>query len=293
MILMKKTLLTLGLIGLLFPTTIHAEPIAKVNDVIIEQDDFNQSLKNKYGYDYLSQRLLLPILEQTSKNKDALSQQADQLIDELKQQFDGDENALTNYLLTQGYGTLKEYRESVYQGFLLDDVLTSQVPQDDESFKTWFDNAYRPAVELSHIMVETPEEAEQLIEQIATGSDFKELAKTKSIDKLTAAKGGYLGRFDKDQLPEAFRQAIDGYENNQLITTPVVTEDGIHILFLINNGEPLDFEKDQEALKNLYISDVSANSEFQKTVIQSLLDKATIEVYDDTLAPLYQKEKAE
>lgn len=293
MILMKKTLLTLGLIGLLFPTTIHAEPIAKVNDVTIEQDDFNQSLKNKYGYDYLSQRLLLPILEQTSKNKEELSQQADQLIDELKQQFDGDEKALTNYLLTQGYGTLKEYRESVYQGFLLDDVLTSQVPQDDESFKTWFDNAYHPAVELSHIMVETPEEAEQLIEQIATGSDFKELAKTKSIDKLTAAKGGYLGRFDKDQLPEAFRQAIDGYENDQLITTPVVTEDGIHILFLINNGEPLDFEKDQEALKNLYISDVSANSEFQKTVIQSLLDKTTIEVYDDTLAPLYQKEKAE
>lgn len=58
-----------------------------------------------------------------------------------------------------------------------------------------------------HIMVKTKAEADQILQLLKSGSDFQELAKSKSISP-TAVKGGDLGFFDKSDFDPQIGAAI-------------------------------------------------------------------------------------
>jgi hypothetical protein len=65
------------------------------------------------------------------------------------------------------------------------------------------------------IVVNTPEQAERVLERLKTGYDFASLAKEKSIDP-TADSGGYMGRMDPASLRPELRNALRGVGPGQI-----------------------------------------------------------------------------
>ena len=81
----------------------------------------------------------------------------------------------------------------------------------------------------SHILVSTEAEAKQILEQLKNGASFEELAKTKSIDKLSAARGGDLGTFGKGDLLPEFENVIFKLKVGE-ISGVVKSSMGYHIM---------------------------------------------------------------
>ena len=71
------------------------------------------------------------------------------------------------------------------------------------------EDASRKEIALQVIVVNTPEQANQVLERLKVGYDFASLAKEKSIDP-TADSGGYMGRMDPASLRPELRDAVKG-----------------------------------------------------------------------------------
>lgn len=102
--------------------------------------------------------------------------------------------------------------------------LTSAVPQKADQ------------VRAQHILVGTEELANQLYEQATGGADFEQLARTNSTDTATAATGGRLGWFTRQEVPVPVAEAAFSLQPGQ-ISQPVQTEFGWHIIRVLERQE--------------------------------------------------------
>ncbi len=106
----------------------------------------------------------------------------------------------------------------------------------DEEVKAYYDEhlddyVTEGGIQISHILVETEEEANDLIQQLKDGADFAELAKEKSIDTGSGAQGGDLGTVNESTsfVPE-FLSAALALEPGEMTETPVKSDFGYHII---------------------------------------------------------------
>lgn len=134
-------------------------------------------------------------------------------------------------------------------------------PISEEELKAFYDehiSEFKPPEEIkaSHILVKTEAQANKILEQIKSGSDFAELAKKNSIDP-TAEKGGKLELMDgRDWLPKgsfekSFEHTLFKIPKGQ-VGGPVKTQFGWHILKVEDRREPETqaFVQVRSAIKN-------------------------------------------
>lgn len=89
--------------------------------------------------------------------------------------------------------------------------------------------AGKQEVKASHILVETEEEAKEVVEQLDEGTDFAELAKEKSADTGSGAQGGDLGWFTKERMVPEFAEAAFKLGKGE-VSDPVKSDFGWHII---------------------------------------------------------------
>jgi peptidyl-prolyl cis-trans isomerase C len=82
----------------------------------------------------------------------------------------------------------------------------------------------------SHILVETEEEAQALIDALADGADFAELAAENSIGP-SGPNGGQLGWFTAGMMVPEFETAVFELEAGE-VSVPVQTQFGWHVILL-------------------------------------------------------------
>lgn len=82
----------------------------------------------------------------------------------------------------------------------------------------------------SHILVETEEEANAIVEELAGGADFPALAAEKSTGP-SGPNGGSLGWFGKGMMVPAFEEAVIALEKGE-VSAPVQTQFGWHVIIL-------------------------------------------------------------
>jgi peptidyl-prolyl cis-trans isomerase C len=131
-------------------------------------------------------------------------------------------------------------------------------------------------VHARHILVETKEEAEEVIKRLKNGEDFATVADEKSKD--TNAKGGDLGFFTRGQMLKPFEDAAFALEPGQ-VSEPVQTQFGWHVIKVEEKrDQPLpSYDEVKEAIMAQLIQQKA------QQVVTNLRDSATIDVVDPEL----------
>jgi len=86
--------------------------------------------------------------------------------------------------------------------------------------------------EVRHIQVATEEEAKAIIAQLGKKGNFDKIAKQKSKDAGSAAKGGSLGWTVPSYLPPSFASAMTKLKKGEYTKEPIQSQAGWHIIKL-------------------------------------------------------------
>lgn len=203
---MKKTNLVLLLLILtlsLFsaPLTLLAEQgdvAATVNGVAISREDFYKVLEAQYGQQTLQEMIQDELIRQRAEalgvaiDDDEFAEMYELIIEQL-----GGPQGL-EMLLAQNNATEDVFVQQLKWNMLLGDMARAEVEVEEGAVEAFFEE-YRSyydepeTVEVSHVLVETEEEAKELLAQLQAGADLSSIAMEHSKDPGTAAQGGYLG----------------------------------------------------------------------------------------------------
>jgi peptidyl-prolyl cis-trans isomerase C len=141
---------------------------------------------------------------------------------------------------------------------------------------------FEPAMEYNaaHILVETEEEAKDLLAQIGGGADFAALATEHSQDPGSGANGGSLGWFGLGRMVPEFEAAVVGLEPGGL-AGPVQTQFGWHLIRLDETREttPPPLEAVRAEVEN------QVRQEAVQAEIEALRAGASIEMVENAVAP--------
>ncbi len=128
---------------------------------------------------------------------------------------------------------LENAARSYLASALVEEVATA--PVTDEELQDVYDDifaAVEPSTEFnaSHILVETEEEAAELVTLLADGADFAELAAERSTGP-SGPNGGQLGWFSEGMMVAPFEEAVMALEIGE-VSAPVETQFGWHVIIL-------------------------------------------------------------
>lgn len=105
----------------------------------------------------------------------------------------------------------------------------------EQAIKTAYQEQYvkAPKIEYKarHILLETEQDAQSVIQELKTGKDFVALAKERSTGPSKTV-GGDLGWFNLQQMVKPFGDALAKMNKNTYSQQPVKTQYGWHVLLL-------------------------------------------------------------
>jgi len=203
--------------------------------------------------------------------------------------------------LKRGYDNLPDIiaavrnfkREAVYEKLYKEIIEGVHLTKDEteayyESHKDEFREPDR--VKIRHILVSTKKEAEDILEKLKKGEDFKVLAREKSID-FSASKGGDLGYIVRGTVIPEFEKAAFSLKPGE-ISGPVKTRFGWHILKAedFKKGKVQPFKEVYEKVRELLLK-IKRKAEVERW-IKILKKGSKIKIYKDVLsAGLYADRK--
>jgi parvulin-like peptidyl-prolyl isomerase len=153
----------------------------------------------------------------------------------------------TNQLVSTfpSFSSLSDENRDLLVDFVLTIDTLGAIAPDDEVVAPWFDGGVDSSgiACVSHILVATSAEADDVVAELESGVDFAELAADRSIDPGSAVAGGFLACDVGDNLlqqyvPEFAAAAVAARPG--VPTAPVESEFGFHVIRLGTFAESTD-----------------------------------------------------
>ena len=229
---------------------------AKVNDVSISIDDFEQFAKTKRASqseanfsdkDIIDEMIATELLRQEAV-KQGIADRTD-IIEKIKRQAS---HILINTLMTEKFAKLSFTDEELKAEY---DRLLSL--SDTSEFKA------------RHILLQTEDDAKAVIVELNGGADFVALAKQKSQGP-SAPNGGDLGWFKADTMVPPFATALLVMEKDSYSTTPVQTRFGWHVILLEDKRTP-----EQPAFEDV-------KQDLQRNLTQTTIESYVVELQNSS-----------
>lgn len=274
-------LLAVGAILLLAIVSFVTRPeyVASVNGEKISKDELYDFLVSQYGVDGVDKLITDKIIEKESK-KENISVTKEELDKELTEYMDsyGGEDVF-NQMLEMNNVNISEIEKSMKSHLVMEKLLEKRISITDEDMEAYFEEnkdgfAEEEKVQASHILVEDEKTAKELVEKLAAGKDFAELAKEYSTDEESREFGGDLGLFGRGEMVQEFEDAVFALEIGER-SEPVKTEYGYHIIKL----------EDKQEAKAAVFEDV------KEEIKSTLLDAEMQEEYATWLDEKYEEYK--
>ncbi|MGH7928683.1 MAG: peptidylprolyl isomerase [Candidatus Binatia bacterium] len=237
-----------------------AEAVAVVNGEPISRADFKAYLAEKQssqtGIQTDPQTALDEMINMELIRQEAIAQGIDQREDVQAELRNQRTQLLVNTLVSERIAKFSFSEEELRKEY---EKQTAQMPRQEYKAR--------------HILVQTEAEARAIIDRLAQGEDFIELAKTESIDPA-GPEGGDLGWFHPNSMVPPFAEAVQKLEKGQYSKEPVETEFGWHII-LLEDTRPMELPAFEEVQDRL--DDVLVNQSLQR-YLDELRAEAEIEV---------------
>lgn len=257
------------------------------NDVIVEtkyssmtESEFYEEIKALAGVELLEQIVMNDILEE---KYDVTDEEIEELYASYELQYgDSFGEILTSY----GY-TEETFRDSLRLQALQQKAL-EDVEISDEEINKYYEQA-KYELHARHILVDTEEEAKEVLTRIENGETFEAVAKEVSTDTTSAENGGDLDWFTVGTMVDAFNDAAYALEEGEM-SEAIATDYGYHIIELIEKREvenygTLDEEK-QSILQVL--KEKKASAAEWDDVEAKLVEEAEVNIKDKSLQNAFQ-----
>ena len=152
---------------------------------------------------------------------------------------------------------LEKVKEDMLVNFSMAKTLGAVKPVSDADAKEYYEKnqdtfVSGDTVNASHILVDSAEKAQSLLDEIRAGSVSFEDAARKHSTCPSGENGGNLGEFTRGQMVPEFDAAVFTMEEGE-IKGPVKTQFGYHLIKLNTKttSKPLAFEEIKEQIKAL------------------------------------------
>ncbi len=220
-------------------------------DAIAANPQFQEQLEQGGGDDFVEQvqaRLLSDLIETRLVEQGAsdlgveiseadVDERRQTLIDEI-----GGEEQFEQLVAESGL-TAEQVDEQVRDITLREEVqeeLAAGIDVTDEDVEAFFEENREQrfdVAEARHILVETEDEANDVIARLSAGGDFAEIAQEQSIDTGSGAQGGDLGSFPRGQMVPEFEEAVFTAPIGEVVG-PIETQFGFHVIEVTERAEP-------------------------------------------------------
>jgi foldase protein PrsA len=213
-------------------TAISEETVATVGKEAITRQEWLNELEARYGKDVLKEMIDQKVIEEmAAKYKIKVSNQ------EVEREFRLLQTTYNSFNQKNNTNE-KKWKEQIRSRLLLEELLTKDVEVSTEELTSYYEKNkdlfnVPEAYHLSHIIVNTLEEAEQTSKELAQGSNFSTLAMERSMEEFSANEGGDIGYISEDD--ERFpMEYIESAKKLELKTysDPLKVEQGYAIIKL-------------------------------------------------------------
>lgn len=166
---------------------------------------------------------------------------------------------------------MQELRRDLLADELLQRELGNRVRVTNEELLAYYrkhENEYTEELQLKQVLVNTRDEAEEVLSLVRTGTPIEDLARQRSRD-VTASRGGDLGFLGKGAMNPAFEPHVFTLEPGQ-VAGPIATTFGFHVVKVAAKrqaAEPLSFDAVRDEIMH------SLLLEKQQAAQQQLLDE--------------------
>ena len=222
--------------------------------------------------------------EAESLGIDASEDEIDEQLDIVRQQFPTEEIFLE--ILDEQNLSIEDIKDQIKDQIIINKLLNKTVFNDievsveeiEEYYDENIDQFKAPSdnIRASHILVESSEDAKEIIGRLKDGEEFEDLAVEYSIDPSVAVNKGDLGFFSEGMMVEEFEKAAFSLNVGQ-VKGPVETQFGFHIIKRLPDEISLEDASDEITL----ILSQSKQSEEIEGYIEDLREKAKIEYIEE------------
>jgi len=161
---------------------------------------------------------------------------------------------------------LEEAKSAIVFSAVLDDYMQANIT--DDELKSIVAQQGGKEYRARHILVEKPEQAQNLLKELQAGKSFADLARQYSVDKASGSNGGDLDWAKADVFVPEFAKALSGMQKGDVSKQAVKTQFGYHLIMLDDvrdNKAP-----DLASVKPQLLASLKANPEFQRQKFEQL-----------------------
>ncbi len=279
--LMSRSLISITLASVLSVGLMNAKTLATVDGTAITEEDFNELKANNPGFDFnkltkeQQKELVNNLIDNIVIAKEAQKQKLDST-QEFQNAYKTITQNIKNRMLVSAWAQ-SESRKIAQ---------SANITESDA--KAYFDSHQadfnKPNVHARHIVVKTEAEANSIISELNKTpkgnieKKFIELANKQTIDPANkqAQNGGDLGPFEKEQMVKPFSDAAFSMSAGSYSKTPVKTDFGYHIIYVVKKADRYDFEQIKQPLMRM-IQEQKIQQEM-KSKVDNLRKKSNIKL---------------
>ncbi|NLZ38806.1 MAG: foldase [Firmicutes bacterium] len=252
----------------------RSEVVAIVNGEKITKDQLYEAFLANGGNTVLEQLISDRIIQQEAAKLGlkVTNTEVEAEIEKLIQENYYGNEEYYQQVLTQ-YGITEDaLKNSIRTELLLTAIVRNKIEVTDQEVEDYFrenqeDFNIPEKINVRHILVESEEEAKEILTLLNEGEDFAELAKEHSLDPGSAAEGGALGFVGRGQFVQEFEDAAFALEVGQY-SKPVKSEYGYHIIEVLERQEAREVEFSEVA------------EDVKKTLIEEKVKEKIVEEYN-------------
>ncbi len=131
--------------------------------------------------------------------------------------------------------TEKVLMQAFLSKFVQENITEDNLEKSYENFVS--DKTSREEIKASHILLETKDEALEVINLLEQGKSFEELAKSKSTGP-SGPSGGDLGWFKRGQMVPPFEKVAFLLDSQEITKEPIQTQFGWHVIKVFQKRIP-------------------------------------------------------
>ncbi|MFS0865636.1 peptidyl-prolyl cis-trans isomerase [Fredinandcohnia sp. 179-A 10B2 NHS] len=220
------------------------EVVATIGEINVTRQQWLNELESRYGKQILEDIIDEEVVRQMAKKHDITI--SDEVIEREITLIKTMYNSMDNENIDD-----ESWREQIELSLLLEELLTKDAVISEEEMKRFYEenkDLYQipKTYHLSHIVVDTKEDAEQVQQELENGSSFTALAMEKSADEFSSNRGGELGYVNHENgfVPDSYLEAAEQLSSNEW-SNPIQVDNGYAVIILHDVIEAVSYSYDE------------------------------------------------